>query len=89
MVAANIAVGGRITTADGDGISRAPVTLTDINGTTRATLTNAFGYYEFDNVEAGQTYFVSATHKPYQFDPPTCVLFATYDLSDVDFSALP
>ena len=51
--AANVSVGGRVLTANGNGIRNVRVTMTDANGITRSTLSSAFGYYRFAEVLAG------------------------------------
>jgi subtilisin-like proprotein convertase family protein len=83
--AAPVSISGRVVRADGNGISKAIVTLTDNTGTTRTALTNMFGYYRFDNVSAGQTYFINAAAKSYRFTPR--VLTVSDDITDVDLMA--
>jgi predicted outer membrane repeat protein len=82
--AASVQVGGRVT-ALGRGLPDAQVTLSDQNGQTRTALTNAFGYYQFENVTAGETYIISIRAKRYQF-APQLVSVAT-DVTDLEFSA--
>jgi Carboxypeptidase regulatory-like domain len=65
--AAAVNVGGRISDANGYGVSRAMVTMTDHNGQIRTALTNPFGYYRFDNVTVGGTYILNVTSKQHQF----------------------
>ena len=89
VTAASVAVGGRAVTANGGGIFKARISITGADGATRTALTNAYGYYEFRQVEVGQTYIISAQHKTYQFQPPTRVLSVTEELSAVDFTASP
>lgn len=85
-VAANVTVGGQI--LDGkSGISRAVVTLTDMNGVTRSVKTATFGFYRFDNVRAGETYIVSVNHKRYLFTPQ--VISVVEDLTELNFTAEP
>lgn len=55
--------------ADGRGVSRAPVTLTNANGETRTAITNPFGYYRFEEIPAGEAYVFQARYKRYQFAP--------------------
>lgn len=85
--AAAVSVSGRVVTAGGTLVSRVIVTLTDMNGKTRSASTNSFGYFRFDNVEAGQTYVLTAINKKYQFTPPTQVISLQDNLADVDFIA--
>lgn len=65
--AANVTIGGRITTAGGQGISQVRVAMTDHNGILRFAKTNAFGYYSFSDVETGQNIVLEAQHKRYNF----------------------
>lgn len=67
--AANVSVGGRITDANGNGISSVRVSLTNSAGEVRNVITSPFGFYSFADVLAGETYIVSASHKRYQFTP--------------------
>lgn len=67
--AAGVSVGGRVLTSAGKGIFRARVTLTDSNGETRTALTNFSGYYRFENVRAGETYFFGVSAKLQTFNP--------------------
>lgn len=67
--AANVGVSGRILASNGLSISRAIVTLTRADGVLRTTMTNSFGYYRFENVEAGQSYILDARRKGYAFVP--------------------
>ena len=66
--AASVSVSGRVVQSNGFGISRATVQMVD-PGTneTKTAITNAFGYYRFDDVEAGSTYLISVRHKTFQF----------------------
>ncbi len=83
-VAANVALGGRVTVGK-NGLARARVTLTDGSGETRTVITSSFGYYRFDELEAGQTYIISVNHKRYLFAPQVVSLFE--DLTELDFMA--
>jgi hypothetical protein len=74
-------VSGRVTGANGRGISRANVFLTDGNGQTLKTTTNSFGRYVFNEVPNGQ-YTMNVSRKGYQFNPQ--VLDVNQDLT-VDF----
>lgn len=83
--AANAEIAGRVTNANGIAISRANVTLTRANGETRTVLTNSFGYYRFDSVEAGQTYLLNAARKGYTFSPR--VITTQDEVTDADLIA--
>ncbi|MDQ3798188.1 MAG: carboxypeptidase regulatory-like domain-containing protein [Acidobacteriota bacterium] len=84
---ASVAVGGRVTTNGGRGISGAQIALTDQSGAKRYAQTNQFGYYRFDTVAAGATYILTAHGKNYVFEPRTRVLLVNEELTDVDFTA--
>ena len=85
--AASVTIGGRVTSGKGGGVGKARVYLTDRNGVTRTTLTNPFGYYRFDEVSVGATYFFAVQHKRYQFNPQ--VLNVMEETNDLIFVALP
>lgn len=85
--AANITVGGRVTTASGTGIPNTIVTLAGMTDSRRTALTNAFGYYQFTDVQAGQTVIVTVLSKRYHFSPPALAVDAGEDLFDVNFVA--
>lgn len=87
--AANVSVGGRVLTAEGAGIARAFVTLTDSAGNTRTSGTNSFGYYRFDEVRAGDTYILTVNNKKYLFAESPRVVSVQENLADVDFIASP
>ncbi len=83
--AAGVAVSGRVLTSDGAGVRNAIVTLIGTDGTTRRVMTSSFGYYRFDDVEAGQTYVVGVASKRYVFTPRT--ISVSDELTDLDFNA--
>jgi hypothetical protein len=65
------------------------LTLISSSGETRTALTNPFGYYHFDGIEAGGSYVLSISSKSYQFANPTRVINLTDEVSDADFTAVP
>lgn len=67
--AASVSVSGRILTPEGVGLRNAQVFLTDFQGNSRTALSGAFGYFNFPEVEAGQTYILTVVSKRYQFAP--------------------
>lgn len=85
--AANVSVSGRITTSSGAGLRNAIVTMTDASGQTRVARSSSFGYYNFDEVQAGQTYVFAVTSKSYQFVPQ--ILTVDDNVGNLDFAALP
>ena len=86
VLAANASVSGRVTTSGGRAVMNAIVVMTDINGSTRTARTNPFGFYRFDEVETGQTYFFNVKSKSYSF--ATQVVTVTDDLTELNFTAL-
>lgn len=65
--AALVSVGGRVTAPSGVGLRNVTVTMTDASGSTRTATTSSFGYYQFDDVEAGTTYIVGVASRSYRF----------------------
>lgn len=85
--AAMVSVGGRVSTQSGFAIYNARVYFSDSSGTIQAAVTNGFGYYRFDGVEAGQTYIVWVVAKSFQFMPQAVAV--NEELLDLDIIALP
>ncbi|MBC7899618.1 MAG: carboxypeptidase regulatory-like domain-containing protein, partial [Saprospiraceae bacterium] len=83
--AASVSISGRILTADGRGIAKTRITLTNAAGQTRTVASSSFGYYRFDEVPAGETYIISAGHKQYQFTPR--IIGLTGEINDLNFIA--
>lgn len=83
--AAGVPVSGRVMTASGSGLRGAAVVLDDGNGNVRTALTSSFGYYSFDNVEAGRSYTVTVQSKRYQFTPKLVTVGDA--IEDLDFIA--
>lgn len=69
--AANVNVSGRVMTANGSGLRNAIVSITNSNGVARTVVTSSFGYFNFDDIAAGETYVVSVASKRYNFAPRT------------------
>ena len=85
--AANVTVGGRITTANGRGIRNVRGALTNAQGETRVVLSGAFGYYRFADVAAGETYILIARSKHFEFANAVQVINVTEDATEIDFVA--
>ena len=85
--AATVSLTGRVITQDGRGVSGVQISLTDSDGNARTAVTTSFGYYRFDDVEAGGTYVLSAAGKHYTFSQAVQVLNITQDMNAVDFIA--
>jgi hypothetical protein len=85
--AASVSVGGRVLGANNRPINRALVYLTDQNGETRTAMTNAFGYYRFQDVSVGQAYTINVLSKRYLFQPQ--VLTINEETESLNFLAQP
>ena len=86
--AAGVTVSGRVTTAEGRGISNALISLTDQSGIKRVVRSGARGFYRFDDVEAGQTYILSIASRQFQFANPTRIISVVDNIVDADFTAI-
>lgn len=64
----SFSVSGRVATSNGMGVSNASVTITNGTNVTLTFITGTFGFYNFDNVPAGN-YTVSVRAKRYTFTP--------------------
>lgn len=85
---ANAQAGGRVLTATSQGISRATVSVRNIeNGDAQTVVTNQFGYYNFDNLEAGGLYMITVEHKKYAFTNDTQAVNLFQDREDIIFYA--
>ena len=82
--AAQVSISGRVTDGAGRPLARTTVVITDMSGASRVAVTNAFGYYRFDSVLAGETYIFNVVSKGYRFDPR--VVNVGSDLADLDFT---
>ena len=90
LTAANVSLGGRVTTAGGNGISNARVTVVGGPLTApRTVLTSGFGYYSFEDLPAGQTYIVTVGSKRFTFAVPSRPVVLVDSIGDFDFVAEP
>lgn len=83
--AASVSIGGRVLTSTGRGIRGVILSLTDLSGQTRTAISTTFGYYRFEDMQAGETYIISAKAKHYVFRQPTQVLNINEDTDDINF----
>lgn len=83
--AAVASVGGRVVTSSGRGIRNVLITMTDASGATRATISSAFGRFNFGEVPSGATYIFSARAKRFTFNQPTQAFSITEDTNDIVF----
>jgi uncharacterized delta-60 repeat protein len=84
--AASVSVSGRVTTADGRGISNAIVWLQTSDGTVRQARTSSFGFYQIDQLPSGKPAVAGVTSKARVFEPR--VIELTDNATNVDFIAL-
>lgn len=82
--AASVTVAGNVRTADGRGLTNARVQITDQAGNIRGVVTGRNGHYQFDEVEAGQTYTIAVASRRYSFSPR--VVSVTDNVADLDFT---
>ena len=85
--AATVSVSGRVVTAQGRGIRNVVITMMDSSGNTRTATSTAFGYYRFEEVEAGQVYIFTARGKRFSFDENSQVHSIIGDTNDINFVA--
>lgn len=83
--AAGVTLKGRALMQDGAGIFGASIVVTRQNGEVISLLTNHFGYFELDDIPAGETVVVSARHKRYAFFDPVRILTPTDSISEIEF----
>ncbi len=86
--AANGVIQGRVLTAAGLGISKGAIEVMGGNLTQPLrVLTNAFGIFRVDSLEAGQTYIVRVAAKGHVFAEPTRVVTLFDNFTDLEFVA--
>lgn len=85
--AADVTLAGRVTRASGRGIAGAQVQMTDSAGQTHYAMTNPFGYYRFEAIEAGQSVIVRVLSKRYRFNEPVQIISLGDSAFDVNFVA--
>ena len=87
-VAVNAQVGGRVTDANGNGVSRVTVRLASMDGLIHMNaITSPFGYYNFPAVATGTTYTLTPSRKGTTFTPPSITFNHTGDATGQDFTA--
>ncbi len=85
--AATVSVGGRVMAARDRVIRNVVITMIDSQGKVRTARTTGFGYYQFSDVAAGETYVFTASGKQTTFRQNTQVHSITEDTSNVNFIA--
>lgn len=84
--AAGVELAGKVLTPDGRGVRGVVVSLRAADGTVRTATTNSFGFYRFEDVDAGDGYVVSAASKRYRF--ASRVINVVDSISDADLIGL-
>jgi hypothetical protein len=74
-------------TAGGGSIMNVRLSLTDSQGNVRTTITDSSGHYQFTDVQAGETYIMSASGKRFTFSQPLQVLNINEETNQVNFIA--
>lgn len=87
LSSAGTSIGGRVMSAFGQPIPKARVFLAGVNGQSRTAISNPMGYYVFNDVQVGQTYFVTASAKGHQFAQR--VVSVSDELTELDIIAEP
>jgi hypothetical protein len=84
--AARVTISGRVTAPDGFGLSGVHISMTgDDPAQTGSVVTNPFGHYSFDNIEAGRNVVITVSSKRYSFPRPSLFLNAVDNISNADF----
>lgn len=83
--ASMVSVSGRALTAGGFGIRNAVIDLVGPDGSVRNARSNAFGYFQFEGVPAGETYVMSIRSKRYTFAQPSIVINLADDVQGLEF----
>lgn len=84
--AAGVSISGRVLNSYGRALLRAAVTLTDQHGETQTVYTNSLGYYQFNDITAGQIVTLNVSAKGWTYEPR--VINIGESLTDVDFYPL-
>lgn len=88
--AALASIDGIVRDSNGRGIAKAVVSVVSSGGGGPKTmLTNAFGYFQVDDLRAGEVYVVSVSHKRYLFADPAQAVTLSDSMSGLTFVASP
>lgn len=83
--AASVTISGRVFNQNGRAIANAQVRVNNAEGNVRTTTTNQFGYYQFDEIAAGQTYVFQVMAKGASYSAQ--VLNVNDNIADLNFYA--
>lgn len=88
--AATALIQGRVIRGvEGTGVGGVRITLQGPSGAQRTALSNPFGYFTFEELETGQTYFISAVSKQYVFMHSVQTVTLQDDLTTLFFQVQP
>lgn len=86
--AAGVSAGGKVVTPEGRGISRASVQIFNThNQRTEYAMTNQFGHFNFEGLNAGDLYIFTIGHRRYSFTTATRTVQMVEDKKDFVFYA--
>jgi hypothetical protein len=85
--AAMVSISGSVRQPNGAGVRSALVTLMSPDGTSRTVSTGNFGLFQFEDVEAGNTYVISVVSSRFSFDEPVRTISVFDEISDLTFTA--
>ena len=90
LTAGDASIDGQVRDANGRGISRAFITITNAaTSESRTVITNQFGYYSIGGLQAGDVYQLNVRHKRYRFANPSVTLSLTDNVTGLAFVAAP
>ncbi len=85
--AARATISGRATLMNTRGVGGALITLQNLGtGETKSVVTNTFGYYTIPEVEVGNFYMVTISHRRYQFAESSRFIDMTDNVTGFDFT---
>jgi hypothetical protein len=85
--AATVSISGRVITAAGRSVTNVRLSLTDSQGNVRTETTDSSGYYQFNDVQVGETYILTASGKHYSFSQPSQFLNVNDEITEINFIA--
>ncbi len=85
--AGDVSLGGRVTNANGRALKNINLLLSTATGQVKTAVTNAFGYYRFDGLEAGQPVSLRVSSKRHRFPNPVQLITPGDNALDVNFVA--
>ncbi|MBX7053974.1 MAG: carboxypeptidase-like regulatory domain-containing protein [Pyrinomonadaceae bacterium] len=88
VTAASVTISGRVVNSDGGAVRGAIVSLTGSDGLSRTSRTNAFGYFRFQEIEAGQSVLLNVRAKGKIFEPNSTLLNIQDEISGLEFRSV-